>query len=91
MTIAFGTVLFFLSASLLVGPNGLRRLRELRNERQTLAEEALVLMDGNRHLRETIDRLQKDPAYLERVARRELQRALPNEIVYRFGRAPRDP
>ena len=89
LPVIFGVMVFGLSASLLVGPNGMRRLRELRSERQVLAEQALVLMDGNRRLRDDIRRLQHDPSYLERIARRELQRVLPNEIVYRFSRAGR--
>ena len=91
VTIVLGVIVVGLSVSLLAGSNGLRRLRELRNERQAQAEQALVLMDGNRHLREDIHRLQHDPDYLERLARRELQRVLPNEVVYRFGRGGRRP
>ena len=89
LPLAFGVIIFGLAASVLVGPNGLRRLRDLRAERQTLAEQALVMMDGNRHVRDDIHRLQHDPEYLEQVARRELQRVRPNELVYRFGRATR--
>jgi cell division protein FtsB len=89
LPIVFGIVIFGMTSSLLVGPNGLRRLRHLRGERQVLAERALVLMDGNGRLRDDIRKLQRDPEHLERVARRELQRVRPNEVVYRFARPSR--
>lgn len=89
LTAILGLAILGVSGSLLLGPNGLRRLRELRTERQQLAENALLLMDGNRRLREEIDRLQHDPEYLERIARRELQRVQPNEVVYRFNGSAR--
>ena len=85
LTAILGLAILAVAGSLLLGPNGLRRLRELRTERQQLAENALLLMDGNRRLREEIDRLQHDPDYLEWIARKELQRVQPNEVVYRFS------
>lgn len=74
--------------SLCFGDGGLRRLRELRAERQRLAEQSLALMADNRRLLGEIQRLQHDDAYLEQIARRNLQLVRPNEIVFRF--APRD-
>lgn len=54
-----------------------RREAEVRHEKE-LEEEML------RRLRRQQERLQTDPAYLERVARDELGYAKPGETIFRF-------
>ena len=56
-----------------------KRLDDLQAENQKLAEE-------NMALRQEIDRLQNDPAYLEERARKEYGLLKENEVLYVFDK-----
>ena len=74
------------TASALIGEDGVAHLLRLRAERRALGQTAFVLMERNARLRDEIRRLQTDDLYLEGLARRQLGLVRPNEFVYRFRR-----
>jgi cell division protein FtsB len=49
----------------------------------------VALIAKNRELEDSIGKLRDDDAALEHVARHELGLVAPDEMVYRFHRAPR--
>ncbi len=58
-----------------------RRMKQIEaSTRQRLAEAEVRLQEQRRIL----DRLQNDPAYVEKVIRRRLGYAKPDEFVFRF-------
>ena len=67
------------------GERGALHLWRLWDEKAKLAERNFVLHKENESLRERIDRIRRDDAYLEKIAREELGLVRPGEIIYRFG------
>ena len=53
-------------------------------ERQKYVDRIKKLKKVNKELMEEIRRLKKDPAYVEKVAKRELGLIKENEVIYRF-------
>jgi cell division protein FtsB len=74
------------TASVLIGPQGLSYLRSLYSERTELGRATFALLQTNARLREEIRRLRHDDLYLEQLARRQFGLVRPNETVYRFRR-----
>jgi len=86
LTAGLVLAIFGVAGSALLGPHGVRHLRELRAERGRLAAATVRLLEQNARLRDEIARLERDDTYLEGLARRELGLVRPNETVYRFPR-----
>ncbi|MDW7708944.1 MAG: septum formation initiator family protein [Deferrisomatales bacterium] len=83
--IALGTALVaalaFLAVALL-GDQGSRELRRLRQERAALSEEIADLRDRRAALERDIARLREDPRAIERRARRDLGMIREGETVF---------
>jgi cell division protein FtsB len=69
---------------ILSGPSGAVNLFRLRNENAKLGGELDSLALRKQALEIEKQRLEKDSAFIEGVARKELGMAKPNEKVYRF-------
>ena len=74
-----------LSVLTVFGERGALHLWRLWDEKTKLEERNFVLHKENESLRERIDRIRRDDAYLEKIAREELDLVRPGEIIYRFG------
>ncbi len=61
---------------------------ELAREKSRLEAEIETLKDENLLLREKVDRMQNDPAYLEDEARKKLGLIRPGETIYRLAEEP---
>ncbi len=71
--------------NLALASHGLRDLLVLRHHRARLETEREHEQNQNRELDGTIANLQSDDAYLQRLIRKELGFARPNELIYRFA------
>lgn len=69
---------------LLLSPYGLWQYGKISRELSQLQAENRRLAAQNGQLREEIERLQHDPAYIEEVARREHGLLKENEILFDF-------
>ena len=69
---------------ILTGPSGALHLMKLRRENAKLGSELDSLALRKQALVIEKQRLEKDTAYIERVARKELGMAKPDEKVFRF-------
>ncbi|MDH4321498.1 MAG: septum formation initiator family protein [Desulfobulbaceae bacterium] len=79
-------ILAMLSLWLLFAPNGVIRYYRLQNEIAVVKAEAASLDEQNQALATEVRRLQKDPAYLEDVAREEYGLIRQNEMIFDFSR-----
>ena len=70
------------------GDHGLAHLSRMRNEQRDLERAAFELQQRNEHLRERIEKLHSDDAYLERLARERLGLVKKGEILYRVTSPP---
>ena len=86
LSAALALAIIGVTASALIGEDGVAHLLRLRAERGALGDNAFGLLEQNRRLRDTIARLKTDDVYLEGLARRQLGLVRPNEFVYRFRR-----
>jgi cell division protein FtsB len=85
--IGVGFLLLVLCAAFAVcGSGGVLDLRRL--QRQQAEAEAMVfrLEQRNRELRDHLERIETDDAYLEKLAREKLGWIKPGELVYRVPR-----
>ncbi|PIQ83035.1 MAG: cell division protein FtsB [Candidatus Omnitrophica bacterium CG11_big_fil_rev_8_21_14_0_20_64_10] len=73
-----------LAAAVVYGP-GLLRWAELKANEARLSAEVRDLKEENRMLTQEIDRLRKDPAYAESVAREQLGFTRPGEKIIRLN------
>lgn len=64
---------------------GLLAYLQQRSELRELREKTVFLEQSNEKLKEEVDRLRDDPAYLEEVARREHGLLKKNEYIYDFS------
>ena len=69
---------------ILTGPSGAVNLMKLKRENAEKSRELDSLQARKQALEVEKVRLEKDSAYLERVARKELGMAKPEEKVFRF-------
>jgi cell division protein FtsB len=69
---------------LILSPGGLRRLESLQQEKTRADEEISRLSQQIRELRAEVERIKKDPAAVERVARDELGLVRQTELVFQF-------
>jgi cell division protein FtsB len=80
-----GALVVLLLAGLAVyGWQGVVRLRQMREQLQSLERENVSLRREAERLAQVIDRLRNDPAYLERIAREERGMVRPGETVLKF-------
>ncbi len=64
-----------------MGQNGILRLQQLRREYDSLMTQNHRLALENRQLGEEIERLKRDPATVEKIAREELHFVSPHDVV----------
>ena len=81
----FGALIILLALITVVGERGVLHLWRLRGEKNRLDEQNFHLQKENEALRQRVYRIRNDNAYLEKVAREELNLVRPGEIVYRFS------
>lgn len=65
--------------------DGLLKVREVKRIKAGLEDNIARLEAENHQLREAIDVMQTDPFQKEKIAREELNMALPGEIIYKFA------
>ena len=75
---------------ILTGPSGGVNLLKLKREKAGMAAELDSLTRRKQELLAEKARLERDSAYIERVARKELGMARPDEKVFRFVKPGRD-
>lgn len=85
LSLIFGLGLVVLCLNCVFAPHGVRDLLVLRHARAMLEAERERAQAENRDLQNTIERLQSDSAYLQRLIRKELGYARSNELIYRFA------
>jgi cell division protein FtsB len=85
LTLILGAVLVIAGLNFLMAPHGLRDLLVLRHHRTRLEAERERQLADNRSLQSTLEKLQSNDAYLQRLIRKELGFARPNELIYRFA------
>jgi cell division protein FtsB len=81
----FSALIVLLASISVVGERGVLHLWRLRGEQNRLDEQNFRLQKENEALRQRIYRIRNDNAYLEKLAREELNLVRPGEIVYRFS------
>jgi cell division protein FtsB len=89
LNLILGAVLLLLVVSCIDAPLGPRDLALLRHHRTQLEATRDHLIADNAGLAMRTQRLQSDDAYLQRLIRRELGYARPDELVYRFPSSDR--
>lgn len=67
-----------------LGSEGFLRLYQARQDRDAQREINHRLNQENHALMDEINRLETDTAYLEAIARKEMNLVRDNEIIYRF-------
>jgi len=75
------TVIVFMFFLIIVGDNGISDLQLIKTERLALLGTHAELKRKNLQLYHEIERLKKDPAYIEAIARQELGLVGKKEIV----------
>lgn len=80
-----GVLIVLIALDTMVGERGALHLWRLRGEKNRLDEQNFRMQKENAALRERISRLRNDDAFLEKLAREELNLVRPGEVVYRFS------
>jgi cell division protein FtsB len=89
LNLILGAVFALLVISCIAAPLGPRDLAVLRHHRTHLETARDRLIADNAELAVRTQLLQSDDAYLQRLIRRELGYARPDELVYRFPHGDR--
>ena len=76
-----GFVLVALMFFIVFSERGLADLKWLKNEKKVLLEQNAALEETNRTLSVEIDRLKRDPDYIEQIARRKLGMIGRDELI----------
>lgn len=66
------------------GPYGALKYYGVANELDEILAQNEQLRESNTALRQEINKLKKDPVYLEEVARRQFGLIKKNEVIYEF-------
>jgi len=66
------------------GPYGALKYYGIANELNEISTQNEQLREANTALRQEINKLKKDPVYLEEVARRQFGLIKKNEVIYEF-------
>jgi len=74
----------YLGITLVFEENGLLKYFELKEKKMELLSEIKVLQDENLKLKEEIELIKKDPFYIEKRAREELNLSRPDEYIFLF-------
>lgn len=85
LALILGAALVVVCLNCVIAPHGLRDLLVLRHARAQLEAEREHVQAENRDLQGTIEKLQSDDAYLQRLIRKQLGFAHSNELIYRFS------
>ena len=85
LSLIFGGVLAMLLLNALLGKLGPRDLVALQSHRAALEQRRNLLAADNDSFRTRVQRLRSDDRYIERLIRRELGYARPDELVYKFA------
>ena len=80
----FSALIILIALDTTVGERGALHLWRLRGEKNRLDEQNFRIQKENEVLRERVYRLRNDNAFLEKLAREELNLVRPGEVVYRF-------
>jgi cell division protein FtsB len=80
-----GILIVLIALDTMVGERGALHLWRLRGEKNRLDEQNFRMQTENAALRERLSRLRNDDAFLEKLAREELNLVKPGEVVYRFA------
>ena len=80
----FGSLILVFSLVTAIGKHRALHLWRLRGEKDRLDEQNFRMQKENSILRERIYRIRNDDAFLEKLAREELNLVRPGEVVYRF-------
>lgn len=84
LTLSAMAVLMGLMAAIVVSDNGLLDLLRLRRQRDAVAAQNETILRENAELSRTIERLKRDPHYIESIARQELGVIGKSELILRF-------
>ena len=79
-------VLVLCAVSAVCGSGGVIHLRRLQQQQAQEESVAFGLAQRNARLRDHLQRLESDDAYLEKLARERLGWIKPGEVVYRVDR-----
>jgi len=85
LTLILSVLLIAACINVTAASRGLRDLLILRHHRTHLELEREHEQSENRDLEATVGKLQSDDAYIQRLIRKELGYARPNELIYRFA------
>ncbi len=69
---------------LFLSPKGILAYYNLKKQLIVVSNENEQLKQENRQLQEKIEKIQKDPAFLEQVARKEYDLLKKDEILFKF-------
>jgi cell division protein FtsB len=89
ITPVLAVLIVWVLASATLGSHGLAHRARLSAERDELTAATAAQIAQNRELEDSIAKLREDDRALEHVARHEMNLVAPDEMVYRFHRAPR--
>ncbi len=90
-SLILGGALILLLESAISSPRGPRDLLVLRQRRAQLEARRALLLSERHQLETDVQNLRSNQRYVERLIRRELGYARPNELVYKFGAADPQP
>ena len=79
-----GILLGIVAFKLLSPESGIPKVQEVINIKKQLEAEIEQLQADNARITEGIAAMQTDPFYQEKIAREELNLALPDETIYKF-------
>ncbi len=80
-----GILLTFTVLALLSPESGIPKVRKVIRIKNQLEEEVAYLQAENEKLLQEIEAMKSDPFQMEKIAREELNMALPGEIIYKFS------
>lgn len=83
--ITSGILLLLMVLALLSPENGLPKVQQVQNIKRQLEVDIQWLEAENERLRSGIQAMKDDPFQREKIAREELNMALPGEIIYKFA------
>lgn len=83
--VASGILLVVMVLALLSPETGIPKVREVIRIKNQLEQDVANLQTENERLLQEIEAMKTDPFCLEKIAREELNMALPGEFIYKFS------
>lgn len=80
-----GLLLAVVTLKLLSPEDGILKVQEVKRIKAQLEDDIAQLEQANTQLAADIEAMQTDPFQQEKIAREELNMALPGEIIYKFA------